>query len=62
MIGSFIRNGFDRSAFFVILVLVAAAIVVPALALYTTPASPFHIPGYAIPLMGKYLTYGLLAL
>ncbi|SDB34695.1 urea ABC transporter permease subunit UrtC [Bauldia litoralis] len=62
MIGSFIRNGFDRSAFFVILVLVAAAFVVPALALYTTPASPFHIPGYAIPLMGKYLTYGLLAL
>ena len=62
MIGTFIRNGFDRSAVVVILLLVAAAIVVPALSLYTSPTSPFHIPGYAIPLMGKYLTYALLAL
>ncbi len=62
MIGTFIRNGFDRSAFVVILLLIAAAIVVPLLSLYTSPTSPFHIPSYAIPLMGKYLTYALLAL
>ena len=58
----FVRNGFDRSAVFVVLVLIAAAVAVPALNLSTAASSPFHIPDYAVPLIGKYLTYGLLAL
>ncbi|MCB1495028.1 MAG: urea ABC transporter permease subunit UrtC [Bauldia sp.] len=62
MIGTFFKNGFDRSAVIVILLLVAAAIIVPVLSLYTSPTNPFHIPSYAVPLMGKYLTYALLAL
>ena len=62
MIGTFLKNGFDRSAVVVILLLLAAAIIVPVLSLYTSPTSAFHIPGYAVPLMGKYLTYALLAL
>jgi urea transport system permease protein len=62
MIGKFIRGGFDRGAAFVVLILVATAIVVPVLSLYTAPSHPLHIPAYAIPLIGKYLTYALLAL
>jgi urea transport system permease protein len=62
MIGTFFRNGFDRGAVVVVLILVAAAIAVPMLSLYTPVDSPIHIPGYAVPLIGKYLTYALLAL
>lgn len=62
MIFTFFRNGFDRGTAFVVLLLIAAAFVVPALNLYVPAGSPLHIPGYAIPLTGKYLTFALLAL
>lgn len=62
MIGSFLRNGFDRSATIVVLLLLAAAIAVPVLNLATAESSPLHVPGYLVPLMGKYLTYALLAM
>jgi urea transport system permease protein len=62
MIGTFIRNGFDRTTTFVVLILVATAFIVPALNLYLPSESALHIPGYLIPLMGKYLTFALLAL
>jgi urea transport system permease protein len=45
-----------------VLLLVATAIVVPMLSLYTAPSHPLHIPAYAVPLIGKYLTFALLAL
>jgi urea transport system permease protein len=62
MIGTFVRNGFDRSAMVVVAILIIVAVAVPALNLYTSAGSPFHIPDYAVPLVGKYLTFALLAL
>jgi urea transport system permease protein len=59
---SFLENGLDRTAILVIAVLVAVAIVVPALNLYAPPDSAFHVPVYVVSLVGKYLTYALLAL
>jgi urea transport system permease protein len=43
-------------------VLLAAAILVPVLALHTDPNSALHVPPYAVALFGKYLCYALLAL
>jgi urea transport system permease protein len=43
-----------------VLVLAAAALV-PAANLLLPPTSPFHVPTYAVALMGKYLAYALLA-
>ncbi|WP_421726611.1 urea ABC transporter permease subunit UrtC [Bauldia sp.] len=62
MIGSFFRNGFDRNTVIVVGLLVAAAVAVPVLNLSTSTDSPFHVPDYAVPLVGKYLTYALLAM
>ncbi len=62
MMTTFVRNGIDRSAVVVVAILIAVAIVVPSLNLYTTATSPLHIPDYVVPLVGKYLTFALLAL
>jgi urea transport system permease protein len=62
MIGQFFLRAFDRSATTVVLILVALAVIVPALHLLVPPSSPFHIPIYVVALLGKYLTYALLAL
>jgi urea transport system permease protein len=46
-------------------ILLAAAVVlvlVPALNRAVPEASPFHVPDYLVPLLGKYLCYALLAL
>ncbi len=45
----------------IVAALVAAAALVP-LANQLPPASPFHVPDYVVPLIGKYLCYALLAL
>ena len=60
--GTFFRNGLDRGALVVVAILVAIAILVPVLNLYVAPGSPFHVPGHLVPLMGKYLSYALLAM
>jgi len=52
----------DRMAAFVLAVLVIGAFLIPALNLYVSPDSPFHVPSYIVTLLGKYLTYALLAL
>jgi urea transport system permease protein len=62
MIVAFLKNGIDRNAAVVVAILVVTAIAVPVLNLYVSPGSPIHVPGYAVPLMGKYLSYALLAL
>jgi urea transport system permease protein len=43
-------------------VLLAAAVLVPVLNLATSPDSAVHVPTYVVSLLGKYLTYALLAL
>ena len=60
--GAFFRNGMDRGALLVVAILVAVAILVPVLNLYVAPTSPSMSRAIAIPLIGKYLSYALLAL
>ncbi len=62
MIGRFIANGFTRGSTAVVLILVAVAILVPAAHLLLPPGNPLHVPVYVVSLVGKYLTYALLAL
>jgi urea transport system permease protein len=55
-------RGLDRVTGACVALLLAAAILVPALNLALGLTSPFHIPTYVVTLLGKYLTYALLAL
>ncbi|MDI4665802.1 urea ABC transporter permease subunit UrtC, partial [Xanthobacter autotrophicus] len=41
--------------------MLAVAVLVPASNLLLPPGHPLHVPDYMIPLLGKYLTYALLA-
>jgi urea transport system permease protein len=52
----------DRNAWIFLAVIALIAIVVPAMNLLAEPGSAFHAPTYAVSLIGKYLTYALLAL
>jgi urea transport system permease protein len=52
----------DRGAWLFLLVLIVAAVAVPACNLMLPQSSPFHVPTYLVPLLGKYLCYALLAL
>ena len=54
--------GSDRRIFIAIVLLVAAAIVVPVLNVAVPAGSAFHVPPYMVALVGKYLCYALLAL
>src|SRR5262245_29715715 len=52
----------DRGTLIVLCLLAAAAIVVPALNLFTPASSPLHVPSYLVSLFGKYGCSPLLAL
>src|SRR5215213_4336317 len=52
----------DRKGWAFLAVLAAAAVLVPAANLLLPPTSPLHVPTYAVALMGKYLSYALLAI
>ena len=52
----------DRRGLVFLGVLLAAGILGPGLSLRVPADSPFHVSSYAITLVGKYLTYALLAL
>lgn len=52
----------DRMAATVLGVLLVGAFLVPALNMWVPESSPLHMPSYIVTLMGKYLTYALLAL
>ncbi|MFN7102519.1 MAG: urea ABC transporter permease subunit UrtC [Pseudorhizobium sp.] len=62
MITGFIFRALDGKIVVAIGMLLAAGILVPVLNLLVPPDSAFHIPTYAMSLMGKYLCYALLAL
>ena len=55
-------DGFSRRIVITILVLLGIAVLVPILHLAVPPDSALHVPAYAVALVGKYLTYALLAL
>ncbi|MFH6785129.1 MULTISPECIES: urea ABC transporter permease subunit UrtC [Methylobacterium] len=52
----------DKPGWIFLGILALACLVVPALNLLTAPGSAFHVPTYAVSLMGKYLAYAILAL
>ncbi len=51
----------DRIGLVFVVLLAAAAVVVPVLSLATPATSPFNIPPYLVQLLGKYLCYAILA-
>jgi urea transport system permease protein len=53
---------FDRSALILVGALAALAIFVPLLTLAVPESSSFHITTYTVALLGKYMTYAMLAL
>lgn len=62
MITGFIFRALEGKIVVAVAILLGVALLVPALNLLTPPDSFFHIPTYAVSLMGKYLCYALLAL
>jgi urea transport system permease protein len=62
MITAFLFRTLDRGVFIAAAILIAAALAVPALNLLTATDHPLHVPTYMVSLLGKYLTYAMLAL
>jgi len=62
MITGFLYRALDRKIVIMAAILVALAILVPALNMLTGPDNPLHVPTYIMALFGKYLTYAMLAL
>ncbi|MDQ0457145.1 urea ABC transporter permease subunit UrtC [Rhizobium paknamense] len=62
MITAFLLRALDRKIVMAIAILVALAVVVPVLSLALPETSPLHMPTYLVALLGKYLTYAMLAL
>jgi urea transport system permease protein len=52
----------DRTSIVFLGVVLAIAVLIPALNLATGPANPLHVNDYLMPLIGKYLCFALLAL
>jgi urea transport system permease protein len=61
MIASKLLTDLDVRGRVFLLVLAAAAILVPALNLAVPASSAFHVPTYAVSLLGTYLCYALMA-
>jgi len=57
-----IAKHLDRGAWIFIAIIALIAVAIPAMNLLAEPGSTFHAPTYAVSLVGKYLTYALLAL
>lgn len=52
----------DRGGTWLLAALGASLVVVPALHFWTPPDFVLHVPGYVIPVLGKYFCYAMLAL
>ena len=57
-----LAGGIDRRILITVAILCGFALLVPVLHLAFPPSSAFHVPNYLVTLVGKYLTYALLAL
>ncbi|MDB5524400.1 MAG: urea transporter, permease protein UrtC [Rhizobium sp.] len=62
MITAFLLRSLDRKIVIAVAILLALALLIPALNLLTSPDNPLHVPTYIMSLFGKYLTYAMLAL
>ncbi|MFC5069329.1 urea ABC transporter permease subunit UrtC [Flaviflagellibacter deserti] len=52
----------DRTGWIFLAIVLAVAVLVPASNLFLPAGSPFRVPDYLVPLLGKYLCFALLAL
>jgi urea transport system permease protein len=62
MISQMLLRRHEKKTLIVALIIVLAAVLVPLSNLLLAETNPLHIPGYLVPLLGKYLCYALLAL
>lgn len=62
MLTPILMRGLGRTPAAMIAFLAVVAVLVPVCNLVFAPGHPLHIPTYVVSLMGKYLTYALLAL
>ena len=62
MITQLIFRAMDRRAVWLVCALLLLALAVPFSSLVLPETSPLHVPDYIVPLVGKYLTYAMLAL
>ncbi|MFZ9501463.1 MAG: urea ABC transporter permease subunit UrtC [Beijerinckiaceae bacterium] len=62
MITRFLFERFDRAGLVFLIVVGAAAVLVPASNLLLPVSSPLHVPTHVMSLIGKYLCYAILAL
>ncbi len=62
MITGFLLRALDRRIQIAIAIILAVAILVPISHLLVGPDNPLHVPTYIVSLVGKYLTYAMLAL
>lgn len=62
MITKLLFGASHRGISITLIVILALLVAVPALHLLVPPTSAFHIPAYAMALIGKYLCYAMLAL
>ncbi|WP_163267226.1 urea ABC transporter permease subunit UrtC [Chelativorans alearense] len=62
MITKTLLRAFDGKAIWVVAILIAIAVAVPASNLYLPVGHPLRVPNHFVPLLGKYLTYAMLAL
>ncbi|MXN66325.1 urea ABC transporter permease subunit UrtC [Stappia sp. GBMRC 2046] len=60
--GYLARNGLEGRIIATIVLILAAGVAVPVSNLVLDPSHPLHVPTYIVALLGKYLTYALLAL
>ncbi len=62
MITQMLFRALDRKAIWLVITLLLVAIAVPVSNLVVPEGSALHLPNYAVPLLGKYLNYAMLAL
>ncbi|MFT6580631.1 MAG: urea transport system permease protein [Alphaproteobacteria bacterium] len=62
MIGRLMRGGFDRTSWIFLIVLFGATLGVAILNLGPEPGSTLHLSTFVVSVLGKYLTYALLAI
>ena len=62
MISGFLLRALDRRIVIAVVLILAAALIIPALNLLLPASHPLHVPTYIMSMLGKYLAYALLAL
>jgi len=62
MISQLIFRALDKRAVWVVCALLLVALAIPFANLVLPEGNPLHLPNYAVPLFGKYMTYAMLAL